>query len=673
MKESEAARRIDELRRLIQYHNRRYYIDNDPEISDREFDALLEELGRLEAQFPKLDDSSSPTHRVGGEPLAGFTTVTHRAPMLSLQNTYSAEELRDFDARVRRWLGQDGPVAYVTELKIDGVAVAMQYANGVFVRGVTRGDGLHGDDITLNMRTIRSLPLRLESSARPLPAELEVRGEVYFPRPAFEALNKSRAATGQRIFANPRNAAAGTLKLLDPRAVAPRPLRIVCYQIVGAAELGIESQTEVLENLRELGLPVGAHSRRARDIDEVIVICDEWAVRRTTLDHDIDGMVLKVDDLAAQAALGATDKAPRWAIAYKFEALEVKTRVSAIVVQVGRTGNVTPVAELEPVELAGTIVKRATLHNADEIARLDVRVGDLVTIVKGGEIIPKVTGVLREQRTGHEIPFKFPENCPACGERLVREEGEVAIRCVYEHCPAQIKRRILHFASRSAMDIEGLGEALVDQLVDRGLVKDLADLYALSVEQIAELERMAEKSATNIVRAIEASRKRPLERLLFALGIRHVGTHAARVLARAYGSLDRLASATAADLTGFKEIGPTIAESVERYFRRPQTAALLKKLRRAGVVPEPTAPQTSGGPLAGLTFVLTGTLTGMSREAAKALIESHGGRVTSSVSRETSYVLAGTDPGSKLAKAQALGVKVIDLAQLRELIAAPRA
>lgn len=683
-----AAKRILELRKLIRYHNRRYYVDNDPEISDREFDELLRELEELERRLPALDDPNSPTHRVGGEPLEGFESFRHRLPMLSLQNTYAEEEVREFDTRVRRILAVSGPVAYVVELKIDGVAVALHYRDGSFMRGITRGDGIRGDDITANLRTVRSLPLVLEPALKALPGYLEVRGEVYFSRQDFSALNSSRQAAGQKPFANPRNAAAGTLKLLDPREVSARPLSLFVYQIAGATESArlsrqsassaggsgkaasevLGTQFEVLDLLRSLGLPVNPHARRAGDIEEALGIFSEWDAQRADLGYDTDGMVLKVDNLAWQERLGTTSRAPRWGIAHKFETERATTRVSDITVQVGRTGAVTPVADLEPVELGGTVVKRATLHNADEIARLDVRIGDLVTIEKGGEIIPKVTAVLKKRRKGSEVVFRFPDRCPVCGQPLEREEDEVLIRCVNEHCPAQLKRQILHFASRGAMDIDGLGGALVDQLVDRGLARNVADLYTLRLEPIAELERMGAKSAANLIKAIDASRSRPLDRLVYGLGIRHVGAHAARILSRAHDSIAALSNAGEGELAQLEEIGPVLAASVQRYFRRPQTKRLLKRLEQARVSLARRAEARRGAAFEGLTFVLTGTLPAMTRQEARALIESQGGRVASSVSRKTGYLVAGADPGAKLQKAGTLNVPIIDEATLLRLI-----
>ncbi len=762
MDTAQAAARVTELRAAIREHDRRYYIEHDPVVSDREYDALMRELEQLEALFPELDDPNSPTHRVGGAPSDAFPTYVHRAPMLSLQNSYDTQAVREFDARVRRTGAVDGHVPYVVELKIDGVALAVHYEDGRFVRAVTRGNGIEGDEITPNVRTLRSIPLELagarKSATAPAPPpRLEVRGEVYFPRSAFEALNARRVAAGERPFANPRNAAAGTLKLLDPREVRQRPLAFFAYQLV-ADEIPFTTQYQILEALRAWGLPVNPHIARAGSIEEAIATFEYWEERRRELDYDTDGLVVKVDDLALQQRLGSTGKAPRWGLAYKFETERAEARLLSIEVQVGRTGAVTPVAHLTPTDLLGTIVRRATLHNADEIERLGVRVGDWITIEKGGEIIPKVTGVLTERRSGDEQVFTFPENCPVCAEPLARDEDAVVIRCVNEHCPAQLIRQIAHYASRNAMDIEGLGATLADQLVDEGLLTNLEGIYELAPETLAALTqwrqkpkappgemipvRFGETNAAKLVAAIERSKDRPLRRLLFGLGIRHVGVHAAGILARAFGSVERLAQAAREDLVALHEIGPAVAASVHRYFRLPHTASMLRELQRAGVRladgraspsqasnvvgagdesgagGESSADDESGAggksgaggesgaggksgaggasgaggesgagrvvaggsgvdagglPLAGLTFVLTGTLPTMAREEARELIETHGGRVTGSVSRKTDYVVAGEDPGSKHAKAASLGIPILDEAALREMIAGMRA
>jgi DNA ligase (NAD+) len=685
----EAARRIDELRRLIRHHNRRYYVDQAPEISDREFDRLLAELEALEREHPQLDHPDSPTHRVGGEPLKEFRTVAHATPMLSLANTYTEGEVRDFDARARKLLERETPLAYVLELKIDGVAVALHYRAGRFALGVTRGDGVAGDDITANLRTVRGLPLVLEPLAQAPAPDLEVRGEVYFPRGAFAQLNAARERDGERAFANPRNAAAGTLKLLDPALTARRPLALFLYQLADARRLQIAEHSSALALMRALGLPVNPHTRRVTGIDEALAAIPRLEQLRATLDYDTDGVVLKVDDLASQERLGTTGKAPRWGIAFKFETQAARTRIREIVWQVGRTGSVTPVALFEPVQILGTTVQRATLHNADAIARLDVRVGDWVTIEKGGEVIPKVTGVCTDLRSGDETAVALPEICPACRDPLERGEGEAAIRCVNEHCPAQLKRRLLHFAGRGALDIEELGETLVEQLVDQGLVRDVADLYRLDLAGLARLaigtsprkrdggvtvRHFGAVRAKKLLDALAASRRPPLSRLLFGLGIRHVGAHAARQLALAHPSFEQLAAATADELAAIDGIGPVIAAAVRHYFERPETQQLLGRLGAAGIEPRPESPAagTAPGALTALTFVLTGTLPHLTREAARRLIAAHGGRVTAAVSPQTDYVLAGADAGTKLARARALEVAIIDENGLRELIARRR-
>jgi len=655
---------------MIRYHARRYYADADPEISDAAYDALLRELEELEAAFPDLVTVDSPTQRVGGSPLEEFTSVVHEAPMLSLQNTYDEGELRDFDGRVRRFLGlDDRPIDYVVELKIDGVAIALRYRDGLFTQGVTRGDGARGDDVTANLRTIRALPL---SVARPggetIPDTFEVRGEVYFPRSAFQGLNRKRAETGEKLFANPRNAAAGTLKLLDSRLVSTRPLSLFCYALVGGPG-EIETHHEVLAWLRRIGLPVNPHARPAHGIGEVLAAIHRWAAERWRLDYETDGLVVKVDSLAAQETLGATAKAPRWGIAYKFETREGITQLLDIGVAVGRTGIVTPFAILSPVEILGTTIRRATLHNADEIVRLGVRVGDWVAVEKGGEVIPKVTRVLPGRRTGAEVPFVFPTDCPDCHEPLVREEGEVAVRCVNEHCPAQRRRQILHFVSRGAMEIDGLGEAVVDQILTTGLVHDVADLYHLTVDSLVPLERMGEKSASNLVAAIGRSRTRPLHALLFGLGIRHVGASVARSLAERFLTMDALAAATDEDLRGVPDVGEIVAASVRRYFARDATGVLLARLREAGVsMVEPERVGARTRPLEGKTFVLTGTLSSMTRQRASARIESLGGKISGSVSARTDFAVAGEDPGAKLERARRLGVPVLDEAALIRLL-----
>jgi len=662
-----AAERISALTRLINHHNDLYYQQDNQEISDREFDALLRELEDLEAIFPDLADPNSPTQKVGGAPLTGFTTVAHSKPMLSLQNSYDQAEVRDFDTRVKRLLETTESVPYVVELKIDGVAIAIRYEDGRFVQGLTRGDGHKGDDVTANLRTIDSLPLQLDPKQKP-PAELECRGEVFFPTRDFEQLNKQRTGAGEKTFANPRNAAAGTLKLLDPRKVAQRPLALFLYAIAGEMPPGITTQDQLLDRLRELSLPVNPHARRAADIDEALQFLQEWEEKRSNLEYETDGLVLKVDSLAWQHQLGATSKAPRWCIAYKFATEEALTHVLAVNFQVGRTGVITPVADLEPVDLLGTIVRRATLHNADEIKRLGIRIGDCVKIIKGGEIIPKVLAVETSKRTGQEKAIRFPTSCPVCRQRLERDEEEAATRCLNEHCPAQIKRRVEHFASREAMNIDGLGRALIDQLVDKKLISDIADLYSLTADSLLDLDRMGERSATKLIDAIEVSKQASLRQLIFGLGIRHVGINAAGILASALGSTDNLTRASEESLADLPEIGPILAASVVHYFNQPKTKQFLKRLASAGLSLEEKGETTKGLALQGQIFVLTGKLPDLTRPSAKRMIEDQGGRVTATVSRNTNYLIAGEDPGSKYQKAVKLGIPILDQHEFLKLI-----
>ena len=655
--------RVQELREVIRYHDRKYYVENEPEISDAEYDALMAELVRLEEEHPELRTPDSPTQRVAGAPTEGFATVEHSVPMLSLDNTYSAEELKDFDARVRGRLPGEN-VQYVVELKLDGVSVALHYENGLLVRGATRGDGRRGDDVTANLRTIRSIPLRL--AGRLSDSSVEVRGEVFMPRPGFEELNRERKRRREAPFANPRNAAAGSLKLLDPSEVAARRLDAFFYQLMGA---DVATQHEALRAMRDAGLKVNPETVVVDDIDSVITHCDEWQERRKELDYDTDGMVVKVDSLAQQAALGATTRSPRWAIAYKFPAQSATTVVRDIIVQVGRTGKLTPVAILEPVFVSGSTVSRATLHNQDEIDRLDVRVGDTVIVEKGGEVIPKVVKVVRGKRKGRPRRFRMPARCPVCGEPVARPEGEVDVRCENVGCPAQVKRSIEHFASRGAMDIEGLGPALVEQLVERGLVEDYGDLYGLAAAELSGLDRMGEKSAANLVAALEASKRRPFARVLFALGIRHVGARVAQILAEHFRSMDAIMKASEEELASVEEVGPVIAASVRAFLSSPRNRRVLEKLRRAGVTMRggraPTARRTR---LAGKTVVLTGALATMTREEAKEAVSAAGGRVVSSVSSKTDLVVVGRDPGSKYRKAKELGIATIDEEEFRKLL-----
>ena len=648
--------RIAELSEIIREHDYRYYVLGEPIISDYEYDQLMRELIELERQYPELVKPDSPTQRVGGQPTEEFPTVVHSSPMLSLDNTYSEEELRDFDRRTRSALPGE-QVEYVAELKIDGVAISLIYRDGLLVQGATRGDGVRGDEITQNLKTIRTIPLRLKTPV----AECEIRGEAYLSEEEFHRINREREKMGEKLFANPRNAAAGSLKLQDPKIVSQRKLSFFGYWL-NIAGGQLKTHAQCLDWLTGAGFIVPPHRKGCRSIDDVLRFCDEWEEKRYRLSYEIDGVVVKVNSLDQQRRLGSTAKNPRWAIAYKFEAEKAQTLLKDIVLQVGRTGTVTPVAVLDPVRVAGSTISRATLHNQDEIRRKDIRVGDTVIIEKGGDVIPKVVGVVKEKRPAGTKPFIFPDRCPVCNSPLHREEGEVAVRCENLRCPAQLRRRIQHFASRTAMDIEGLGEAVVNQLVENGLVHDYADLYYLKTDQLIPLERMAEKSADNLISAIQASKSRPLDRLIFALGIRHVGSNAARVLAAQFGSLDRLMAAPVEELECINEIGPTIAASVVRFFANPENQRVIEKLKRAGVGVqiEKEEKPARRKVFEGKTVVLTGTLRNYTREEAGELIRELGGRVASSVSKKTDLVVVGESPGSKYQRALKLGIPTLN-------------
>ena len=654
---------VERLRNEVGYHDRKYHVEADPEITDQEYDRLVSLLKELEAGNPELATADSPTQRVGGEPLEGFETVYHRIPMLSLANTYSHEDLLEFDKRVRKLLPEEG-VEYVVEPKVDGVAVALVYQDGLLLRGVSRGDGEKGDDISANLRTIKSIPLRLDSAV-----SLEVRGEVFMPFKGFRRINRERAQNGEAEYANPRNFTAGSLKLLDPRVSATRPLDIFIHSIGHFEAESLNSHLEALERFKGWGFKVIPHVKACRDIGEVIAYCDHWQGKHKKLDYGMDGMVVKVNSLEQRARLGQTSKEPRWAIAYKFPAEEAITVLNDIVVQVGRTGTLTPVAVLEPVPLAGTVVKRASLHNEDELKRKDVRIGDTVVIAKAGEIIPQVVRVLKEKRSRKEKKFVLPSSCPVCGESVERAEGEVAVRCVNISCPAQLKERIFHFTRRDAMDIETLGDALIDQLVDKGLVNDVADIYYLSRDSVMELERMGEKSADNLLAGIEASKTMGLSRLLNGLGVRMVGGTASEILAKRYRNLDVLGRATEEELASVYGIGEKIARSVASFFSSEENQAIIDKLARAGVnMSEPEGTEDEEGPLRGKSFVLTGTLENYSRSQAEGLIKKLGGKVVSSVSKKTDYVIMGGDPGSKHDQALRLGVKIVKEDEFDKLI-----
>jgi DNA ligase (NAD+) len=658
-----ASRRARELAEQLRRHERLYYVENRPEITDAQFDALMRELAALEQRHPELATPDSPARRVGGEPADGFATVTHSVPMLSLENAYSWEEAQAWAARAKRVLGGDEPGTYVAELKIDGLSVSLRYEGGVLVRGSTRGDGTRGEDVTANVRTIRSIPLRI-SQTRPI----EVRGEVYYSKAAFARLNAEREAAGEPLFANPRNAAAGTLRLLDSRITARRGLGAWLYAIAQAPELPA-TQAESLERLRAWGFPVNPHWRLCGSLDQVRAFLEEWAEKRHGLEFGTDGVVVKVDAQALQTELGATAKSPRWALAYKYPAEEATTRVREISVNVGRTGTLTPVAHLDPVVLGGTTVKRATLHNYEDLARKDVRVGDTVVVEKGGDVIPKIVRVLLEKRPAGAAPFAMPQRCPACTDPVVREPGEVASRCVNPACPAVVREALRHFCSRRAMRIEGLGEKLIDQLVTAGLLSDVATIYDLKSEDLISLERWGEKSAANVLDEIARSKGNDLSRLVFALGIRHVGEKAARTLARHFGSLDRLAAANEEELQSVEDVGPNTAAAVRAWFSHPRHRELIERLRGHGLnFSESAAPAQAPGPLSGRTAVLTGALPGVTREEATGLLEGAGVKVTGSISRKTDFLVAGEAPGSKLDRARELGVRVVTWPEMLEII-----
>ncbi|WKZ14469.1 MAG: NAD-dependent DNA ligase LigA [Candidatus Jettenia caeni] len=664
--------KIEQLRNAIQYHDRKYYVENNPEISDYEYDQLIKELKHIEELHPNLITPDSPTQRVGGEPLTHFSTIEHKIPMLSIDNTYSKEELKEFDRRIKRILGidNDHDIEYVVELKIDGVAVSLFYEQGLFVRGATRGDGFRGDDVTANLKTVRQVPLRFEFSDKKqkIPSVIEIRGEVYLPNKEFQKLNEEKEEKGEPQFANPRNAAAGSLKLLDPRITARRNLRIFAYTIAYREGLELKTHAECLELIQKFGFPVNPYNQLRKNIEEVIQYCNEWDKRRRELDYMVDGMVIKVNSLDLYNRLGYTSKSPRWVISYKFQPEQAITKIEEIVVQVGKSGTITPVANLAPVQLAGTIVCRATLHNFDEIQRKDIRVGDHIVLQKAGEIIPQVVHALKEKRNGTEEIFQEPANCPSCNS-VVKREG-VYLRCYNSLCPAQTKRLIKYFANRNAMDIEGLGPALIEQLVDKNLLKDYADIYYLQYDDLVNLERMGKKSALNLIHAIEESKHRDLNRLISALGINNVGSHTAEVLAEHFDSLDALAKANQDELEAIYEIGPTIARSIAEFFHNKRIREIIEKLKAQGVNTQKLVTQKTGKnpKVSGKSFVITGILKKYSRNEAETLIKNLGGRVTSSVSKKTSYLITGEDPGTKLHKAKELNVQILDEEAFEKMI-----
>ena len=651
-------------------HNHLYYVLDAPEIADSEYDRLMQELLDLERRWPELVTPESPTHRVGAPPLSKFKSVPHTAPMLSLDNAFNDDDVFDFERRIRRLLKTGTATTFMVEPKMDGVAVELVYRNGILVLAATRGDGYTGEDITANVRTIRSLPLRLTATENNvIPSLLEVRGEIFFDRKAFRQFNRERTAAELPPFANPRNAAAGSLRQLDSQITARRPLNIFCYGIGTLEGDAPASQSELLKQLKMLGLPVNSLVQSCRTIEDVLAVYRSLETQRETLPYDIDGMVIKVDAWSQQEQLGVTSRSPRWAIAYKFKAIQATTRLENIEVQVGRTGALTPVAHLLPVSVGGVVVSRATLHNQDEIDRKDVRLGDMVLVQRAGDVIPEVVMPIVSQRRGDERCFRMPDSCPSCGAPVVRTDGEIALRCVNSDCPAQIKERIRHFASKGAYDIDGLGEKLVDQLVTCGLVTSFPDLFALDATGLAGLDRMAEKSAANLVQALQISKTVSFERFIFALGIRHVGEHVARILAQHYPALEPLQVAKPETLEVIDGIGPIVAASVASFFEREENSRMVKRLLAAGVQIKTDRVRLETR-LADMTFVLTGALTRMPRSQTKQMIEAAGGKVTGSVSRKTDFVVAGTSPGSKLDKARQLNVAVIDEAQLWEMLGA---
>jgi len=648
----QARKRIEELRSQIIYHEKKYYVDNEPQISDYEFDQLVAELKKLEEAYPELVTSDSPTQRVGEKPVEGFPTIEHRRPLLSIENCYNEEELREFEERIRKLLPGE-KIEYVAELKIDGLSMSIIYRHGRYQQAATRGDGFRGDEVTAQVKTIRSLPLTI-----PLKEEVEVRGEVYLPYESFKKINQERDKRGEPLFANPRNAAAGSIRLLDPKEVATRNLDIFLYYIfINGQEM--PSQWENLQQLKKLGFKINPNSRLCRNLEEVIDYYREWTEKRDTLEYDVDGLVIKVNSTRQRELLGATAKSPRWAIAYKFPARQATTKLKDIIIQVGRTGALTPVALLEPVQISGTTISRCTLHNEEELKRKDIRIGDYVLLERSGDVIPHIVSVMKERRTGQEKPFNWPDKCPVCHSKLYKEEGEAISRCINPSCPARLRESIIHFASRRAMNIEGLGEAWVDQLLAQGLIKQMTDLYNLKYEQLIKLDRMGPKSASNLLDQIEESKKRELWRLIFALGIRHVGEKMAQSLARKYKDLERLAASSEEELMTVEDVGPKVAQSIVFFFQQPENKELIKKLKAAGLNFKEKEEAAGPKPLESLTFVLTGSLLSMTREQAKEKIEKLGGTVSASVSKKTDYLVVGEEPGSKLEKARELGVKTL--------------
>jgi DNA ligase (NAD+) len=657
MNKNEAKKMIAQLRDEINYHNYKYYIENSPVISDYEYDMLLKKLESLEAQYPDLISLDSPTQRVGDTPLQGFVSVEHSIPMLSLENAYSYEELREFDERVKKNVGA---VEYICEPKIDGVSIALVYKDGVFVRGATRGDGVKGDDVTANLKTIHSIPLRLRGNLK----NIEARGEVYFPIAAFKKFNRDQEKRGEQVFANPRNAAAGSLRQLDPRIVATRPLDIFLYYLI-QSEKDLQTQEHALHALSEAGLRVNPLIKKVKGIEEAVAYCATLEKKRDSLDYEIDGAVLKVNSFSLQKKLGSTIKHPRWAIAYKFTAKQATTRLNDIVVQVGRTGTLTPVAVLEPVQVGGVTVSRATLHNFDELKRKDIRIGDVVLVERSGDVIPQVVKSIVEKRTGDEKARAIPRKCPVCGAEVVRTLDEVAVRCPNKRCPARLRWRIEYFASRDAMDIDHLGGQTVEKLIDKGLIDSIADLYALTKEDLMKLEGFKDKSAENLLQSIEKSKSQGLARLIYGLGIRHVGKFAAQLLASQYHSIDELAATSAEELMQIHGLGQKTAEAIATFFATEENQTLIEKLKNIGIR---TKEAHRGGELQGKKFVFTGGLQTLSRPDASDLVVKKGGLVASSVGKDVDYVIVGADPGSKFEKAKKLGIKILTEDEFRKIV-----
>lgn len=658
-----AQKRIEELINLINYHNEKYYNQDSPEIEDFEYDNLMKELIKLEEENPELKRNDSPSNRVGGKPLDKFEQVVHKIPMLSLSNAYSWEDLKDFDSRVRDAVGSD--VEYVVEFKIDGLSVGLNYNNGIFESGATRGNGIVGENITKNLMTIKNIPLNIDEKG-----ELTVRGEVYISKKDFEEINKIQEEQDQPLYANPRNLAAGSLRQLDSKLTAKRPLDIFIFNLEDINSKQFKTHSESLEYLKQLGFHVSPEFKVFKTMDEIIEHIKYWTDHREDLGFGIDGMVIKVNNLAQREQMGYTAKSPRWAIAYKFPAERKETKLLDIVVEVGRTGTITPTAVLEPIRLAGTTVSRATLHNEDYINEKDIKINDTVLVQKAGDIIPQVVEVIKEKRTGEEIEFKMPEECPVCGEPTVRLEGEAAVKCINISCPAQIRRGIIHFASREAMDIDGLGESIITLLLKQDLIKDISDLYYLKKEQISVLERMGDKSATNLINAINKSKENDLWRFINGLGIKLIGTKAAKILASEFKDLDKLMNATEQELINLEEFGQTMADSVVEFFKEEKNISVIEKLKEAGVNTKLIESDDADIPkiFEKMKIVLTGTLPTLKRNDAKEMIEKRGGKATSSVSKSTSFVLAGEEAGSKLTKANDLGIKVIDEEKFLQLI-----